>query len=178
MVRVLSPPRPTYSNAQIAGFYFRPCHNGNDEVIPEYFRCRCGTVRKQTHRNGYSNLMQHVRREHSDYEAVMLDASTAETGSLINFVRHSALNFYSNLQPISQETLRAGMDGVMVAIERKIAAELPARFGIMLDGWTHASEHYLAVFACYEVNTRQKTTLLCMAPLLEAEDDDLTARGH
>ncbi|KAE8899187.1 hypothetical protein PF003_g16798 [Phytophthora fragariae] len=70
------------------------------------------------------------------------------------------------------------MDGVMVAIERKIAAELPARFGIMLDGWTHASEHYLAVFVCYEVNTRQKTTLLCMAPLLEAEDDDLTARGH
>ncbi|KAE9063807.1 hypothetical protein PF006_g30855 [Phytophthora fragariae] len=85
---------------------------------------------------------------------------------------------YSNLQPISQETLGAGMDGVMVAIERKIAAELPARFGIMLDGWTHASEHYLAVFACYEVNTRQKTTLLCMAPLLEAEDDDLIARGH
>ncbi|KAE9165784.1 hypothetical protein PF002_g31280 [Phytophthora fragariae] len=70
------------------------------------------------------------------------------------------------------------MDGVMVAIERKIAAELPARFDIMLDGWTHASEHYLAVFVCYEVNTRQKTPLLCMAPLHEAEDDDLTARGH
>jgi hypothetical protein len=45
---------------------------------------------------------------------------------------------YSNLQPISQETLRAGMDGVVLAIERSIAAELPARFCIMLDGWTHA----------------------------------------
>ncbi|KAE8907904.1 hypothetical protein PF003_g8640 [Phytophthora fragariae] len=66
------------------------------------------------------------------------------------------------------------MDGVMVAIERKIAAELPARFGIMLDGWTHASEHYLAVFACYEVNTRQKTTLLCPAARSRGRRPDST----
>ncbi|EGZ05597.1 hypothetical protein PHYSODRAFT_289239 [Phytophthora sojae] len=58
---------------------------------------------------------------------------------------------YSSLDPISEETLRAGMDGVVVAVERSIASELPARFGIMLDGWTHASEHYIAVFACYEL---------------------------
>ncbi|KAE8915426.1 hypothetical protein PF003_g528 [Phytophthora fragariae] len=78
---------------------------------------------------------------------------------------------YSNLQPVSQETLPAGMDGVMLTIERAIAAELLARFGIMLGGWTHASEHYLDVFACYEVDTRPKTALLSMAPLLNAEDD-------
>jgi hypothetical protein len=41
-----------------------------------------------------------------------------------------------------------------------------ARFGIVLDGWNHASEHYLAVFASYEVNARQKTTLLSMAHCL------------
>jgi len=51
-------------------------------------------VRKQTHRNGYSNLVQHVLREHQDYEAVLLDATTAETGSLVNFVRHSSQNLY------------------------------------------------------------------------------------
>ncbi|KAG4222541.1 hypothetical protein PC116_g28983 [Phytophthora cactorum] len=44
------------------------------------------------------------------------------------------------------------MDGVVVAVERSIASELPSRFGIMLDGWTNAFEHYIAVFACYEVN--------------------------
>ncbi|KAF1790877.1 hypothetical protein GQ600_23815 [Phytophthora cactorum] len=59
---------------------------------------------------------------------------------------------FSNLEPISEERLRAGMDGVVMAVERSIASELPASFGIMLDGWTHASEHYVAVFACYEVN--------------------------
>ncbi|EGZ20189.1 hypothetical protein PHYSODRAFT_245860 [Phytophthora sojae] len=199
MVRAIRPPRPTYTNSQVSGFYFRPCRDENDEVILEYFRCRCGTVRKQTHRNGYSNLMQHIRREHPDYETVMLDATTAETGSLVNFVRHSALNLHGwmvwivmcnlplsfcesrearRLDPISEETLRAGMDGVVVAVERSIASELPARFGIMLDGWTHASEHYIAVFACYEVNGCPKTTLLSMAPLLDALDDDLSAQGH
>ncbi|EGZ19549.1 hypothetical protein PHYSODRAFT_285295 [Phytophthora sojae] len=85
---------------------------------------------------------------------------------------------YSSLDPISEETLRAGMDGVVVAVERSIASELPARFGIMLDGWTHASEHYIAVFACYEVNGCPKTALLSMAPLLDALDDDLSAQGH
>ncbi|KAF1782927.1 Ribonuclease H-like domain [Phytophthora cactorum] len=44
------------------------------------------------------------------------------------------------------------MDGVVVAVERSIATELTSRFGIMLDGWTNAFEHYIAVFACYEVN--------------------------
>ncbi|EGZ08317.1 hypothetical protein PHYSODRAFT_288834 [Phytophthora sojae] len=85
---------------------------------------------------------------------------------------------YSSLDPISEEALRAGMDGIVVAVERSIASELPARFGIMLDGWTHASEHYIAVFACYEVNGCPKTTLLSMAPLLDALDDVLSAQGH
>ncbi|EGZ04679.1 hypothetical protein PHYSODRAFT_535900 [Phytophthora sojae] len=45
MVRAIRPPRPTYMNSQVSGFYFRPCRDENDEVILEYFRCRCGTVR-------------------------------------------------------------------------------------------------------------------------------------
>ncbi|KAG3110362.1 hypothetical protein PI125_g10097 [Phytophthora idaei] len=49
------------------------------------------------------------------------------------------------------------MDGVVVAVERSIASELPSRFGIMLDGWTNAFEHYIAVFACYEVNGSLKS---------------------
>ncbi|KAG2970847.1 hypothetical protein PC118_g16628 [Phytophthora cactorum] len=46
MVRVTRPPNPSYTNAQVAGFYFRPCRDQDDEVILEYFRCRCGTVWK------------------------------------------------------------------------------------------------------------------------------------
>ncbi|KUG02223.1 hypothetical protein AM587_10000365 [Phytophthora nicotianae] len=186
----------TFTPAQVSGFYFRPCRDEYDEVILEYYRCRCGTVRKQTRRNGYSNLMQHVRREHPDYEAVMLNASTAETGSMLNYVRQSALNVYgwldwiiksnlplhfcenqaarrySNLDPICVETLISAMESLTRIVERCIAAELPERFGLILDGWSHASEHFLAVFACYEVRGVTKT------PLLNEPDEDLSARGH
>ncbi|ETI49280.1 hypothetical protein F443_06781 [Phytophthora nicotianae P1569] len=95
----------TFTPAQASGFYFRPCRDEYDEVILEYYRCRCGTVRKQTRRNGYSNLMQHVRREHPDYDAVMLNASTAETGSMLNYVRQSALNVYGWLDWIIKRNL-------------------------------------------------------------------------
>ncbi|KAG6943229.1 hypothetical protein JG688_00017707, partial [Phytophthora aleatoria] len=202
MVRVTRPPNPSYTNAQVAGFYFRPCRDQDDDVILEYFRCRCGTVRKQTSRNGYSNLMQHVLREHLDYEVVMLEATAAQTGSILNFIRHSSENLFgwmvwivqcnlplsfcesrdarrfSNLEPISEERLRAGMDGVVMAVERSIKSELPASFGIMLDGWTHASEHYVAVFACYEINGSLKTPLLSMALLLNEVNDDVSAESH
>ncbi|ETO78880.1 hypothetical protein F444_06301 [Phytophthora nicotianae P1976] len=122
MVRATRP-SSAYTNAQISGFYFRPCRDEYGEVILEYFRCRCGTVRKQTNRNGFSNLMQHILRRHPDHEAVMLDATTADTGSM---------------------TLRAGMEGVTRAIERKLAAELPTRFGVggsMLQSTTWPGSH-------------------------------------
>lgn len=48
----------------------------------------------------------------------------------------------------------------------------------MLDGWTHASEHYIAVFTCYEVNGCPKTPLFSMASLLNVLNDDLSAQGH
>jgi hypothetical protein len=51
-----------------------------------------GAVRKQNHRNVYSNLMQDVRREHAGYKRGMPAAPTAETGSMLSYVRSSALN--------------------------------------------------------------------------------------
>ncbi|KAG6945969.1 hypothetical protein JG688_00016278, partial [Phytophthora aleatoria] len=59
----------------LSGFYFRPCRIEYHEVILEYFRCRCGT---------------HVLRQLPDHVSVMLQATTAETGSVLNFVRHSS----------------------------------------------------------------------------------------
>ncbi|ETO99561.1 hypothetical protein F441_23023 [Phytophthora nicotianae CJ01A1] len=146
--------------------------------------------------------MQQVRREHPDYEAIMLAASTAETGSMLSYVRQSTLNVYgwmnwilknnlplsfcenraarryTNLDPICVETLVSAMDSLTRVVERAIAAELPERFGLLFDGWTHASQHFIAAFACYDAGGVRKTALLSMAPLLDALDDDLSARGH
>ncbi|KAG3096854.1 hypothetical protein PI125_g15862 [Phytophthora idaei] len=62
-------------------------------------------------------------------------------------------------------------------VERIIAGEMSERFGLILDGWTHAFEHCIAVYARYEVHGAVKTPLLCMAPLLNEEEEDLSARG-
>ncbi|ETO69762.1 hypothetical protein F444_13698 [Phytophthora nicotianae P1976] len=86
--------RPRFTSAQVTGFYFQPCRDDFDEIILEYFRCRCGTVRKQTRRNGRANLMQHVRHEHHNFEAEMLEATTSETGSLLSYVSRSSQNLY------------------------------------------------------------------------------------
>ncbi|KAG6950664.1 hypothetical protein JG687_00014106 [Phytophthora cactorum] len=166
MVRVTRPPSPAYTSPQVVGFYFRPYRGQDDEVILEYFHCRCGTVRKQTHRNGYSNLMQLVLREHPDYVIVMLEATAAQTGSIFNFICHYSQNLF----------------GWMVWI---VQCNLPLSFcesrearRIMLDGWTHASEHYVAVFASYEVNGSLKIPLLSVAPMLSEVDDDLSAESR
>ncbi|KAG2889388.1 hypothetical protein PC129_g16082 [Phytophthora cactorum] len=164
-----------FTPAQAAGFFFQPCRDEHDEVILE---------------------------EHPDYESLMLAATTAETGSILNYVRRSSLNLFSwlewilknnlplslcendadgrypNLDSICVETLVAGMVILMRAVERIIAGEMPERFGLILDKWSHASEHYIAVYARYEVHGVVKTPLLCMAPVLNEEEESLSACGH
>ncbi|POM60417.1 hypothetical protein PHPALM_30733 [Phytophthora palmivora] len=61
------------------------------------------------------------------------------------------------LDLICVEALRAVMEGGSVAAKRSIASKLPDRYGLIHDGWTHMSEHYLGVFACIEVNGQVKT---------------------
>ncbi|ETO60641.1 hypothetical protein F444_21183 [Phytophthora nicotianae P1976] len=177
----------TFTNKQVANFFFRPCRDKYDEVILEYFRCRCGAVRKRSPGSGYTNLMQHIRREHPTFAAEMLAATPGETGSLLHYVRHSAQNTfgwlewivmgnlplsfcenrlarrYTNLEPI---TLRRSLEAVTRSVERAIAVDLLERFRIIFDGWSHASQHFIAVLAWYEVGEEVRCPLLSMAPLV------------
>ncbi|ETK72146.1 hypothetical protein L915_20704 [Phytophthora nicotianae] len=129
-------PRSAFSNAQIAAYFYSPCRDQYGEPVPEYFRCRCGKVRKQTSRNGFTNLMQHVRSEHPTFQGEMLAATTAQTGSVAHYACRTAMNRfgwlewivkanlllmfcentfarrYTSLEPISVETLRALLEGV------------------------------------------------------------------
>ncbi|KUF78770.1 Pre-mRNA-splicing factor 38A [Phytophthora nicotianae] len=110
----------------------------------------------------------------------MEDASIAATGSLLPWVRQKASNRYAwlewvisanlplsfvemestrrytKLPPVCRNTLRANMEGVTKAVEIKIGNEMPDKFGLLLDGWTHGTEHYLGVFACYETPSVNK----------------------
>ncbi|ETP47049.1 hypothetical protein F442_06809 [Phytophthora nicotianae P10297] len=191
-------PRSTFSNAQIAEYFYSPCRDQYDESVPEYFRCRCEKVRKQTSRNGFTKLMQHVHSEHPTFQEEMLADTTAQIGSVAHDARRTAMNHfgwlewivkanlllmfcenaYTSLEPISVETLRALLEGVTRSVEAAVAAELPDAFGIMFDGWAHSSEHFVAVFAYYEGNGIAKSVLLSMAPVINEPDEDLSAHTH
>ncbi|ETM03677.1 hypothetical protein L917_00139, partial [Phytophthora nicotianae] len=84
------------------------------------------------------------------YEDLMPAATTAKRGpSSTMFGVHR----FSNLDPICVENLVSGMGSLTRSVKQVIAAEMPDRFGLIFDGWTHASEHYIAVYVRYEVDS-------------------------
>ncbi|KAE9219646.1 hypothetical protein PF005_g7792 [Phytophthora fragariae] len=132
----------------------------------------------------------------------MRTATTAETGSLIHYARRTSVNRcgwlewvvkanlplvfcdnplarrYASLETILVETLRALMESVAQLVGLDIAGEFPDCFRLMLDGWSHVSVHYVAVFVCYAVDGVAKYDLLIMAPTIQEPNDDLSARTH
>jgi hypothetical protein len=70
---------------------------------------------------------------------------------------------YTNLAKISVSTLKKYIDGVVKIVEGKIKEMLPSSFGLVIDGWTEKSTHYLAVFATFKDNMDivRKVMLAC-----------------
>ena len=73
-----------FTTKQVCSFFFLPVLDSQGEET-ERFRCRCGTVRKQAHRTGYSNLIGHVQREHAGTIATM-EAAVADTETSVQFM--------------------------------------------------------------------------------------------
>ncbi|EGZ10799.1 hypothetical protein PHYSODRAFT_337571 [Phytophthora sojae] len=191
-----------YTNRQVATFYFQQVLDAQDEHVAGYFRCRCSCVRQQAPRTGYSNLVSHVRSQHPDFEEFMRPAAPAETGSLVPWIRQRSLNLfgwlrwtvmcglplhfcanpetkrYSNLDPIGEEQLLDGMVRLVQHVKASMRRELPGHFGMKLDDWSHNSEHYLAVFVCYELGGQPRCQLIAMAPLVQEPGQNLSAEGH
>ncbi|KAG3113035.1 hypothetical protein PI125_g7684 [Phytophthora idaei] len=71
------------------------------------------------------------------------------------------------------------MEALTKAVETTIGEEMPDDFGLIIDGWTHGTEHYLAVYGCYEATDgRPKHPLLSLAPVMDEPDNHLNADGH
>ena len=66
---------------------------------------------------------------------------------------------------------------VTEATEKKISKQLPCKFALMFDGWSHMSTHYVAIFASFNgPDEKCKTALLTFSPLLD--ESHLNAAGH
>ena len=106
-----------------------------------------------------------------------------------NFVTYPSVVRLAKLKPISVNTLRKYIGLTVKAVEQNIALDLPPKFGLMFDGWSHQTDHYVAVYAIYsgelknpaiDPKTVQTTTcvLLSMGVIMDDWHNDMSASSH
>ncbi|KAE9286513.1 hypothetical protein PF008_g26646 [Phytophthora fragariae] len=189
-----------FTTRQVCNYFYKVITDAQDEPTP-YFRCQCSVVRKQAPKTGYSNLFDHVLKRHPDFVVTMM-ASGTNTATLVSFIDQKSqtvfcwldwvttcnlpfswcedpsVSKYTNLERISTETLLKYAGLVVRQVEIDIGLALPVKFGIMFDGWTFQSEHYLAVFAVFQHDGRADKVLLAFAPLIDDDVTDHTSASH
>ncbi|OWZ09867.1 hypothetical protein PHMEG_00017365 [Phytophthora megakarya] len=139
-----APQRPDskFTLKQIAAFCFKPSLTEDGDPTDLQICKACGKARKYTLNTGYTNLVSHVKSDHTRFEMEMGDASVAATGSLLPWVRQKASN------RLPDGTLNclwcvATQEAVTKAVEKRIGEEMPDKFGLLLDGWSHGTKYYL-----------------------------------
>ncbi|GMF48081.1 unnamed protein product [Phytophthora fragariaefolia] len=179
------PPARPFSQQQIAFFYFAPCLDDNGEATC-YFKCKvCGTTHNQVESRGFTNLTQKIPtskmrclllgqgRPSLYFRGSVAKRRTVSAGLNGLFpVICLSVSVSKRTLEVYRETLTGDMHKVTRAVEEKISTETPEAFGLIFDGWTHDSEHFIAVFACYEIDGMPYHPLIAMAPVLEPPDPD------
>ena len=67
-----------------------------------------------------------------------------------NFVEKEKTREYSKLTNITVKTLFKYAEQLIIKAEGRIKKLLPDTFGLIIDGWSTNSVHYLAIFAFFK----------------------------
>jgi hypothetical protein len=177
------------SNKQVCAFFFSEGEN-------HQFSCkRCGSTRKQSPQTGFSNLLGHLVGKHPNY---MEEYERAHQANTLSFVDDHTTNMYDWIRwvverrlPLSEvenpltrqmvklkrtcaTTLKSYMEHIAVQVGKKLTQELGSKFGLMFDGWSSGSRHYLGLFAIYMLKDERKQRLIGMSPM----GDGQSAAAH
>ncbi|POM67586.1 Hypothetical protein PHPALM_16385 [Phytophthora palmivora] len=95
-----------------------------------------------------------------------------------SFCETEAASNYVKIGSLSTDSLVKYMSLLVREVETVIGSILPKSFGIIFDGWTFRSEHYVAVFASFRHDGKAQNILIAMAPIIDDNVDDLTARSQ
>ena len=128
-------------------------------------------MRTQQPNTGYSNLISHLDNQHTDWkESIKSGSSLFASKNLVTekaktvygwidwkitdnreyeFCEKEITRKYSNLGLISVPTLQTYISKLPEKVEKNFE-QLPNKFGLLVDGWTHRTVHYFAIFAVYE----------------------------
>lgn len=159
-------------------------------------------VLKQKKGTGWSNLFSHIQSAHKDYQNIMKDNAKSMftvPSKVINMHSWIELMVMKNFpltlvddelfrkatcyDTISSNSLKKYMDLLCRKVEDELRADLPKKFGIIFDGWSEGSDHFIALFACYDCKGETKTPLLAFQPLPDYDasteiEYQLTAAAH
>ena len=193
------PANDKVTNKQLIAYWY----SQNVEDLSSW-TCKCGTTRKQIQGSGYTNLMTHLKQQHADdYETAVIAARgdvvdgtrkitthfnskganlygwldwVIQDNEPITFVERRTVRQYSVLKPISRATLKRYIEEITKRVEVRIRSGLPNGFGLMMDGWSEGTTHYIGLFAAYEVDNEARRPLLAIAP--PYDETHLDARGQ
>ncbi|ETN16751.1 hypothetical protein PPTG_05887 [Phytophthora nicotianae INRA-310] len=96
----------------------------------------------------------------------------------LHFCKDAETRRYTNLERIIQETLYHVLESVTRHVEAALKVGMPERHGMIIDGWSFSSEHYLAVSCCFKMAGTAQYPLLAMALLVNYRMDDHSAATH
>lgn len=82
-----------------------------------------------------------------------------------SFVDDELVRKTVRLEKICSNTLLKYMAALSNQVENKLKESLPRKFGIGFDGWTEGTDHYIALFACYQIDGVKKCPLLAFQPI-------------
>lgn len=171
------------------------------KVCPDYYRNQSGS--------GYTNLLDHINRDHKDFDISLAcpesnqpniaAALTSAKGRWVfgwldliinenlplSMVGSKHFRKYVKLESMAIRTFEKYMELVCKDVEIIVKSMLPKKFGIVFDGWTHGSTHYVAFYAAHsnsfghpESNCSScSLTLLSLTPILDSWYD-LSAEAH
>ncbi|KAG3134997.1 hypothetical protein PC128_g26121 [Phytophthora cactorum] len=168
----------------ISSFFFTDCGDGQ-------FSCKqCGKVRKQTPGTGYTNLISHLAAKHPGYTETYDESQRTHGQSLEahGFVDKRTMEIFkwmewivawnhalsevddpltrslAAVKPISSNTLMWYMRHVAAKVGARIAVDMNGQFGLMFDGWTSCTTHFVTIYAIFTKDGILSQVLLSISP--------------
>ena len=78
------------------------------------------------------------------------------------------------MRPVSVAALKTSMQQVAKTIGNGIGADMGESFGVMFDGWSSGTSHFVATFAVFRIGKERHERLSA----LSQKEDGLTADAH
>ncbi|OWZ05126.1 hypothetical protein PHMEG_00022844 [Phytophthora megakarya] len=106
--------------------------------------------------NGYTNLLNHLKRNHDNYEHEAQEAAHRQNPLHLHLILSRTRDLYRRIEWVVCDRLPLGFVERQLTRQNaslslvRVTSELPDLFGLILDGWTNSSRHYLDIFAVFD----------------------------